>query len=114
MRLMAVVVKFGCWLWGRSIKNSGVAALTQDAMNDVIFKFVPSHVVYTDIQHFLAHISINWVYISFSPETDYLSQFAKIWWLDSVGAIVISLYIILEWIQTFFRFVQPNLTIVHI
>jgi hypothetical protein len=34
-----VVVKFGCWLWCRSIKNSGVQALAQDAMNDVVFKY---------------------------------------------------------------------------
>lgn len=34
-----MVVKLGCWLWSRSIKNSGVQALAQDAMNDVIFKY---------------------------------------------------------------------------
>jgi Co/Zn/Cd efflux system component len=33
-----VVVKFACWFWCRSIKNSGVQALAQDAMNDVVFK----------------------------------------------------------------------------
>ena len=36
--LILVIVKFGCWLWSRSIQNSGVRALTQDAMTDVIFK----------------------------------------------------------------------------
>ena len=36
-----MVVKLGCWLWSRSIKNSGVQALAQDAMNDVIFKYCP-------------------------------------------------------------------------
>jgi divalent metal cation (Fe/Co/Zn/Cd) transporter len=36
--LMIVVVKFGCWLWSRSVQNSGVQALAQDAMNDVVFK----------------------------------------------------------------------------
>lgn len=40
MVLIVVVVKFGCWLWCRSIKNSGVQALSQDAMNDVIFKYL--------------------------------------------------------------------------
>jgi hypothetical protein len=35
---MIVVVKLGCWLWSRSVRNSGVQALAQDAMNDVIFK----------------------------------------------------------------------------
>jgi hypothetical protein len=36
---MPVIVKFGCWIWSRSIKNSGVQALAQDAMNDVVFKY---------------------------------------------------------------------------
>jgi len=40
--LSTVVVKFGCWLWCRSIKNSGVQALSQDAMNDVVFKYLSS------------------------------------------------------------------------
>ena len=44
--LMVVVVKFGCWLWSRSVKNSGVRALAQDAMNDVIFKFDPLSFLY--------------------------------------------------------------------
>jgi hypothetical protein len=38
--LIVVVVKFGCWLWSRSVKNSGVQALAQDAMNDVVFKSI--------------------------------------------------------------------------
>jgi len=38
---LVVIVKFGCWLWSKSIKNSGVQALAQDAMNDVIFKYPP-------------------------------------------------------------------------
>ena len=36
-----MIVKLGCWAWGRSITNSGVQALSQDAMNDVVFKSVP-------------------------------------------------------------------------
>ena len=32
-----VVIKFGCWLWCRLVKNSSVQALAQDAMTDVIF-----------------------------------------------------------------------------
>jgi hypothetical protein len=32
-----VIIKFGCWLWCRLIKNSGVQALAQDAMTDVVF-----------------------------------------------------------------------------
>ena len=32
-----VLIKFGCWLWCRFIKNSSVQALAQDAMTDVVF-----------------------------------------------------------------------------
>jgi hypothetical protein len=32
-----VVIKFGCWLWCRFIRNSSVQALAQDAMTDVVF-----------------------------------------------------------------------------
>lgn len=32
-----VLIKFGCWLWCRMIKNSSVQALAQDAMTDVVF-----------------------------------------------------------------------------
>ena len=38
METNVVVVKFACWIWSKSIKNSGVQALAQDAMNDVVFK----------------------------------------------------------------------------
>ena len=34
---LTVVIKFGCWLWCRFIKNSSVQALAQDAMTDVVF-----------------------------------------------------------------------------
>ena len=33
-----VVVKLVCYFWSKSIQNSGVQALAQDAMNDVVFK----------------------------------------------------------------------------
>jgi divalent metal cation (Fe/Co/Zn/Cd) transporter len=42
-RLIVVVVKLGCWAWSRTIKNSGVQALSQDAMNDVVFKSSPEN-----------------------------------------------------------------------
>jgi len=32
-----VGVKFGCWLWCRLIRNSGVQALAQDAMTGTSF-----------------------------------------------------------------------------
>ena len=32
-----VLLKFGCWVWCRLIRNSSVQALAQDAMTDVVF-----------------------------------------------------------------------------
>ena len=34
---LTVVIKAGCWVWCRLIKNSSVQALAQDAMTDVVF-----------------------------------------------------------------------------
>lgn len=70
-----VLVKFGCWLWCRLIKNSSVQALAQDAMTDVVFNI----------------FSIIFPLIGF---------YAKVWWLDPAGGIVLSLYVILNWSRT--------------
>jgi len=40
--------------------------------------------------------------ISCSLVVPLIGQWFEIWWLDSVGAIVISIYIIYEWIHTYF------------
>jgi divalent metal cation (Fe/Co/Zn/Cd) transporter len=83
------VVKLGCYFWSRSIDNSGVQALAQDAMNDVVFKFV---------FNFWSCVTGS----SCSLIVPLIGQWFQIWWLDSVGAIVISLYIIYEWIHTYY------------
>ena len=70
-----VVIKFLCWLWCRLIKNSSVQALAQDAMTDVVFNI----------------FSIIFPLVGF---------YAKIWWLDPLGGILLSLYVILNWAQT--------------
>lgn len=70
-----VVIKFLCWLWCRLIKNSSVQALAQDAMTDVVFNI----------------FSIIFPLIGF---------YAKVWWLDPLGGILLSLYVILNWAQT--------------
>ncbi|KAF2231964.1 hypothetical protein EV356DRAFT_506388 [Viridothelium virens] len=70
-----VVIKFLCWLWCRLIKNSSVQALAQDAMTDVIFNI----------------FSIIFPLIGF---------FARQWWLDPLGGIILSLYVIISWSST--------------
>jgi len=70
-----VLIKFFCWLYCRLIKNSSVQALAQDAMTDIVFNI----------------FSIIFPLIGF---------YAKIWWLDPAGGIILSLYVILNWGKT--------------
>ncbi|KAI0600148.1 hypothetical protein F4775DRAFT_548188 [Biscogniauxia sp. FL1348] len=70
-----VLIKGLCWLWCRLVKNSSVQALAADAMTDVIF---------------------NMGSILFPITGFYL----KIWWLDALGGLVLSLVVIINWSQT--------------
>ncbi|PKS11832.1 hypothetical protein jhhlp_001126 [Lomentospora prolificans] len=70
--LSTVVIKGLMWLWCRVIKNSSVRALADDAMTDVIF---------------------NTGSILF-PIVGY---YARVWWLDSLGGLVLSLVVIATW-----------------
>ncbi|KAF2446566.1 hypothetical protein P171DRAFT_356725 [Karstenula rhodostoma CBS 690.94] len=70
-----VVVKGGCWLWCRLIRNSSVQALAQDAETDVVFNI----------------FSILFPLVGF---------YANIWWLDPLGAVLLSLFVIINWSRT--------------
>ncbi|RYO78866.1 hypothetical protein DL766_010307 [Monosporascus sp. MC13-8B] len=70
-----VVIKGLCWLWCRLVKNSSVQALAADAMTDVIFNVG----------------SILFPIVGF---------YAKIWWLDALGGLLLSLIVIFNWSQT--------------
>ncbi|KAK4501424.1 hypothetical protein PRZ48_007233 [Zasmidium cellare] len=70
-----VVIKGACWLWCRLIKNSSVQALAQDAMTDVVFN-------------------------TFSIIFPLVGYYARIWWLDPLGGVILSLYVIINWSQT--------------
>lgn len=70
-----VVIKGLCWLWCRLIKNSSVQALAQDAVTDVVFNI-------------------------FSIIFPLVGYYAKIWWLDALGGILLSLWVIFNWAQT--------------
>ncbi|KAF4581247.1 cation diffusion facilitator 10 [Ophiocordyceps camponoti-floridani] len=79
-----VVIKGACWLWCRLIKNSGVRALAEDAKTDVIFNLG----------------SIFFPIVGF---------YGRIWWLDALGGLLLSLIVILTWSQTSAHHVR-NLT----
>ncbi|KAI0869387.1 hypothetical protein GGS24DRAFT_164973 [Hypoxylon argillaceum] len=70
-----VVIKGLCWLWCRLVKNSSVQALAADAMTDVIF----------NIGSILFPI---------------LGFYLKIWWLDALGGLLLSLVVIKNWSET--------------
>ncbi|MCJ1464697.1 hypothetical protein MMC07_003310 [Pseudocyphellaria aurata] len=70
-----VLVKFFCWLWCRLIKNSSVQALAQDAMTDVVFN-------------------------TFSIIFPLIGYYLSIWWLDALGGLLLSLYVIFNWSRT--------------
>ena len=70
-----VLLKLGCWFWCRLIKNSSVQALAQDAMTDVVFNI-------------------------FSIIFPLVGYYAHLWWLDALGGLLLSLYVITNWSQT--------------
>ncbi|KAL8688984.1 MAG: hypothetical protein Q9224_004752 [Gallowayella concinna] len=70
-----VFIKFGCWFWCRLIKNSSVQALAQDAMTDVVFNL-------------------------FSIIFPLVGSYLHIWWLDALGGLLLSIYVIFNWSLT--------------
>ncbi|KAK5112661.1 hypothetical protein LTR85_011172 [Meristemomyces frigidus] len=70
-----VVIKFVCWFWCRLVKNSSVQALAQDAMTDVVFN-------------------------TFSIIFPLIGFYAHVWWLDPLGGVLLSLYVISNWAGT--------------
>ncbi|KAK3117540.1 hypothetical protein LTR53_000966 [Teratosphaeriaceae sp. CCFEE 6253] len=67
-----VLIKGVCWFWCRLIKNSSVQALAQDAVTDVVFN-------------------------TFSIIFPLVGYYASIWWLDPLGGILLSFYVIFQW-----------------
>ncbi|KAI1131707.1 hypothetical protein F5Y10DRAFT_44088 [Nemania abortiva] len=75
LMISTVVIKGLCWLWCRLVKNSSVQALAADAMTDVIFNTG----------------SILFPILGF---------YLKIWWLDALGGLLLSLVVIKNWSET--------------
>ena len=70
-----VLIKSLCWFWCRTSKSGSVQALAQDAASDVIFNF-------------------------FSIVFPLLGFYLDVWWLDPLGAVLISVYILVSWTRT--------------
>lgn len=70
-----VLIKSLCWFYCRSSTSGSVQALAQDAASDVIFNF-------------------------FSIIFPLLGFYLDVWWLDPLGAVLISIYILVSWTRT--------------
>ncbi|KAJ5786572.1 uncharacterized protein N7503_011784 [Penicillium pulvis] len=70
-----VIIKLLCWIWCRSIPSPSVQVLAQDAMTDVIFN-------------------------TFSIIFPLIGAFARLWYLDSLGGVFLSIYIMWNWGET--------------
>ncbi|KAH6625954.1 hypothetical protein B0J18DRAFT_126576 [Chaetomium sp. MPI-SDFR-AT-0129] len=79
--LGTIVIKGLCWLWCRMVNNSSVQALASDASTDVIFNAG----------------SIAFPLIGF---------YARVWWLDALGGLALSLIVIFNWSQTSFEHIR--------
>ncbi|KAJ9157382.1 Cation efflux family protein [Pleurostoma richardsiae] len=73
--LSTIVIKGVVWLWFRLVNNSSVQALAADASTDVIFNAG----------------SIAFPIVGF---------YARIWWLDALGGLLLSFIVIFNWSQT--------------
>ncbi|KAM0265409.1 hypothetical protein ACHAQJ_000251 [Trichoderma viride] len=82
--ITTIVIKGGCWLWCRLVKNSSVRALADDAITDVVFNIG----------------SILFPLVGF---------YGRIWWLDASGGLFLSLFVILIWSRTSAQHIR-NLT----
>ncbi|KAJ5344028.1 hypothetical protein MYU51_016807 [Penicillium brevicompactum] len=76
-----VLVKLLCWIWCRLIPSPSVQVLAQDAMTDVVFN-------------------------TFSIIFPLIGTFANVWYLDPLGGLFLSLYIMWNWGQTAAEYIR--------
>lgn len=78
---VTIVAKIGCWVWCKNSKSSSIQALAQDAETDIVFNTVSL------LMPTLGHIF-------------------EIWWLDPLGALLLSVYIIISWAYTAYEHID--------
>jgi len=88
-----VVIKFASWLWCRFIKNSSVQALAQDAMTDVVFNIFS--IIFPIGNRLFPPPNLK---TSLTICT--VGYYAQIWWLDALGGLLLSLFVITSWART--------------
>ena len=115
-----VFIKLGCWVWCRLIKNSSVQALAQDAMTDVVFSIFSSTLSPLFLGRTRYHRMSTTGMLCSAPYTLYpaassvyngvakqesvifpmIGSFFRIWWLDALGGLLLSVYVIVNWSRT--------------
>ncbi|KAK9478214.1 cation efflux family-domain-containing protein [Lipomyces japonicus] len=73
--ILTIFSKTFAWVWCRSSSSSSVQALAQDAMTDIIFN-------------------------TFSIIFPLIARYAHIPWLDAIGAMLLSIYVVVSWANT--------------
>lgn len=76
--VITILVKLVCYIWCKSIKSSSIAALAQDALVDVVFN-------------------------TFSIIMPVLGHHFQLYWFDPLGALLLSVYIVVQWSYTCFE-----------
>jgi len=88
-----VAVKGACYFWCRLIRNSSVQALAEDAFTDGMYRFLfkspPS------IPLILRAVIFNFFSIIFPL----LGSFTNQWYLDSLGGLILSIYVVIAWVR---------------
>ncbi|OBA19227.1 cation efflux family protein [Metschnikowia bicuspidata var. bicuspidata NRRL YB-4993] len=79
--LVTIIAKIWCWWWCSLSKSSSVQALAQDAVTDIMFNTISLIV----------------------PAAGHLLD---VWWFDPLGALLLSLYIMIIWGQTAFEHID--------
>ncbi|TVY14637.1 Metal tolerance protein 3 [Lachnellula arida] len=86
-----VFIKALCWFFCRLIKNSSVQALAQDAMTDVVF----------NIFSIIFPLSMDDLSESIAFANNFpVGYYAELWWLDALGGLLLSLFVIFNWAGT--------------
>ncbi|TID21206.1 hypothetical protein CANINC_003486 [Pichia inconspicua] len=79
--LGTIVTKVGAYILCKSINNSSIQALVEDAKTDIVFN------VFSLIFPFVGHIF-------------------QIWWLDALGAASLCMFVMVQWVQITFEHVN--------
>ncbi|OJJ45285.1 hypothetical protein ASPZODRAFT_565988 [Penicilliopsis zonata CBS 506.65] len=98
-----VLVKGLCWVWCQSIPNSSVQALAQDAMTDVVFN---TFSIIFPLSTFTFPPCVTLFANCFKNTNHPVGTFARIWFLDPLGGLLLSIYIMWNWSSTAAEYIQ--------